>query len=249
MISKSLVLAVTAALCGIAAAQPVDQDTADVPPTPTPTPTPPPPPPPRAEPPPPPPPVEREASIHDLDGDRPTDLAFAIGVGYTRPAGGSFDLQTPNIASARLRLLSGLTFEPTVTISNSSIDTNPGTGAADSTESITEFGVGTLVRYPVIRHAKVDFEVLGSIGFDVTKDDPQGDYNTKTTSDLTLGWGVGIGYWLTHHWQLSASATDPLVTYTKTSQEVSQTATMSTSTTSIGITFDPTITFMIHLYN
>ena len=31
-------------------------------------------------------------------------------------ASGSFDLQTPNIASVRLRLISGLTFEPTITI-------------------------------------------------------------------------------------------------------------------------------------
>jgi hypothetical protein len=239
---------VLCALCGAAGAQPGPDQPAPSPDSEQPPPPQPPQPPPVARPTPPPPPVEHEVSVRELDGDRPSDLAFAIGLGYERPAGGSFDLQTPNIASVRLRLISGLTFEPTITISNTSIDTDPGTGMT-TTESIAEFGLGTLVRYPLIRHHHVDFEILGSIGFDVTKDDPAGDNNTKTTSELAVGWGIGIGYWLSHHWQLSASATNPLITFTKTSQQVSDTESMSTSTTNIGITFDPTITFMIHLYN
>ncbi len=231
------------ALCGAAGAQPQP----DQPIPPPEAPQPPPPPPPVVHPTPPPPP-EHEVSVHELDGDRPSELAFAIGLGYVRPVGGSFDLQMPNIASVRLRLPSGLTFEPTVTISNSSVDTDPGDGMT-TTDTISEFGLGTLVRYPIIRHHHIDFEILGNIGFDVTKDDPTGANNTKTTSDLDIGWGIGIGYWLSHHWQLSASATNPLIAYTKTSQDVSATATMSTSTTNIGLTFEPTITFMIHLYN
>jgi|HubBroStandDraft_6_1064221.scaffolds.fasta_scaffold429481_2 hypothetical protein len=237
------------AMCGVAGAQP--QPDQPMPPPPDtgqpPPPLAPQPPPPVAHPTPPPPP-EHEVSIHELDGDRPSDLAFAIGIGYERPAGGSFDLQTPNIASVRLRLISGLTFEPTITISNSSIDTDPGTGMT-TTETISEFGIGTLVRYPIIRHHHVDFEILGDIGLDVTKDNPANADSTKTTSELDIGWGIGIGYWLSHHWQLSASATNPLIAFTKTSQQISATETMSTSTTNIGITFEPTITFMIHLYN
>jgi hypothetical protein len=246
MIRKTLVLAITGALCGVATAQPVDQPTTDVAPTP-------PPPPPRPAPPPPvvvvtpPPPPEHVESIHDFDHDRPDDLSFAIGIGYVRPPGGSLDLQTPNIASARLRLISGLTFEPTVTIENSSIDMDNGT--MSMTETVTEFGLGTVVRFPVIRHGKFDFEILGNIAFDITKDDPDGDFNTKTTTDLTLGWGIAIGYWITHHWQLSASATNPLVTYTKTSTEIGENTSQSTSETDIGISFDPTIAVMIHLYN
>ncbi|HEX4456184.1 MAG TPA: hypothetical protein VH143_35225 [Kofleriaceae bacterium] len=240
---------VLVALCGVAGAQPQP----DQPPVDSQPPPPPPAPPPTSVPvmtptPTPPPAPEREVSIRELDNDRPDELAFAIGLGYERLPGGAFDLQQPNIASARLRLVSGLTFEPTVTISNTSISTDPGTGMS-TTESLSEFGIASLVRYPLIRHHHVDFEIVGSIGFDVAKDDPTGDFNTKTTSTFGIGWGISIGYWLSRHWQLSATATNPLIAFSKTSQEISQTETMSTSNTTIGLTFEPTIAFMIHLYN
>jgi hypothetical protein len=232
------------ALCGVASAQ-----TEPPPPPPPPTtPDAPPPPPPPVVAPTPPPPPEHEMSIRDLDNDRPNDLSFAIGIGYQRATTGAFDLQMPNIASVRLRLMSGLTFEPTITLSNTSNTTDPGTGMT-STESISELGLGTNVRYPLIRHHHVDFEIVGGINIDVTKDSPPGGDADKTTTTLGLDWGIGIGYWLSRHWQLSATATNPLVSFTKTSQEISATETMSTSTTSVGIVFAPAVAFMIHLYN
>jgi len=240
------------ALCGVASAQP--EPTPAPPPAPPPTPetAPPPPtptpPPPVVAPTPPPPPPEHEIQMSEAETDRPSDLSFAIGLGYERAAGGTFDLQTPNIASVRLRLISGLTFEPTITLSNTSNTTDPGTGMT-STESISELGLGTNVRYPVIHHHHVDFEVVGSVGIDVTKDSPPGGNMDRTTTTLGLGWGIGIGYWLSRHWQLSATATNPLFEFTNTSTETSPTETMSTSTTSVGIVFAPAISFMIHLYN
>jgi len=234
---------------GVANAQPGAPTPAEPAPPPAPEPAPPPAPPPAPTPPPAPAPPPPEMTAHQSDDNGPSELAFAIGLGYLRPAGGAFDLQMPNIASARLHLPSGLEFEPTVTIANSTVTTDPGGGAASSSESITEFGVGTLVRFPVIRHHRVDFQVVGSLQFDVTRDDPPGNDNTKTTTELDLGWGIGIGYWLGRHWQLSATATDALVSFTRTATDVTATQTTSTSTTNIGLTFDPTIFFMIHLYN
>ncbi|HEY1552041.1 MAG TPA: hypothetical protein VGG28_29645 [Kofleriaceae bacterium] len=239
---------VLVALCGVASAQPQPDPGTDTPPPAAPAPPPTSVPVMTPAPAPAPPPEPERLSADPIVDNRPSELAFAIGLGYQRPYGGSFDLQQPNIASARLRLVSGLTFEPTVTISNTSINTDPGTGTA-TTESLSEFGLATLVRYPLLRHHQIDFEIVGSIGFDVAKDDPTGDFNTKTTSTLGIGWGIGIGYWLSQHWQLSATATNPLIAFTKTSQEISQDSTMSTSTTSIGITFEPAIAFMLHLYN
>jgi hypothetical protein len=233
------------AMCGVAGAQPQPDQPPPPPEEPTPTfvaPPAPPAPTPTAI------PVMAPAPAPPIDNDRPDDLAFAIGLGYERPQGGSFNLQQPNIASARLRLVSGLTFEPTVTISNTTLDTDDGMGNTTE-ESISEFGLGTLVRYPLIRHRRVEFEIVGSFNFDVSKDDPPGDFNTKTATTLGLGWGIGIGYWLSRHWQISATATNPLVTYTSTGQQLSQTETMSTSSTTIGLTFEPTIAFMVHLYN
>ena len=243
------ILLVACAMGGVANAQPGTAPPASEPAPPPPDAPPPPPapapmPPPTAPPAPPP-----EMAMHPVDSDGPTDLSFAIGLGYLRPTGGAFDLQMPNIASARLHLASGLELEPTVTIANSTITNDPGGGAASSSESITEFGIGTLIRFPVIRHHRVDFQIVGSVQFDVTRDDPPGDNNTKTTTELDLGWGIGIGYWLGRHWQLSATATDALVSFNRQSTDTGAGTTTSTSTTNIGLTFDPAIFFMVHLYN
>ena len=249
----TLVIALIGASSALAGAQP-DPGTGTTDINPTPPPAPPPPPPSR------PPPAPTPSPPTSLDGplptahpapatlpDRPNDLAFAIGIGYVRPPGGSFDLQNPNAASVRLRLLSGLTFEPTVTIANTSSDVDNGMTATMDTTS--EFGVSTLIRLPLIHHGRVDFELLGIVGFDVLKDDPDGDYNTKTTSTIGIGWGVGIGYWLSPHWQLSTSATNPFITYSSVDTDTSQDTSNKTSTTTFGITFDPTVYVMIHLYN
>lgn len=152
-----LVSVVLLSLGGIAIAQPTEPGAGTTDVNPQSPPSEPQPPPPRPEPPaPPPPPVHTatpEPVAHD-DGIRPNDLAFAIGLGYARPVGGSIDLQTPNIASVRLRLISGVTFEPVVTIANSSHDTtDPG---GDSSEATTELEIGSVVRFPVIRHGRVD---------------------------------------------------------------------------------------------
>lgn len=235
-------------MVGVAPAQPVEPGpgTTDVQPVA-------PPPPPVVQPQPaqpvvvePPPPVRRH-EVGDVDDHRPNELAFAIGIGYTRPPGGGIDLQTPNIASARLRLVSGITFEPTVVIGNTSVSTSNGT--TDTNEAITQLDLGTLVRFPVIRHGRVDFEVLGSIGVNVVKDDPDGDYNTRTTTTFDLGWGIGIGYWFGPHWQLSVSATNPVFTYSQQKEETAFDTSMKNSTSTFAVQFNPTTMVMIHLYN
>ena len=128
------VLATLASLGGIAAAQPTEpgSGTTDVSPTPPPQPEPPPPGP--TPPPPQPPPPSHEIVMepaHASDGIHPTDIAFAIGIGYARPAGGSFDLQKPNVASVRLRLMNGITLEPIVAIANTSADYDDGDDGYD----------------------------------------------------------------------------------------------------------------------
>jgi hypothetical protein len=238
---------VSLGLCaGVASAQPTEPGpgTTDVSPTPLPQPPQPQPPPPQ-----PPPPETHPVLHHDDNGAsvRPTELAFAIGLGYARPPGGSIDLQTPNVASARLRLISGITFEPTVVIGNTSNDTT--VAMMDTTETITELNLATLVRFPVIRHNHIDFEVLGSIGLDVLKDDPDGDFNTKTTTTFGLGWGIGIGYWFSPHWQLSISETNPVLTFSSQKQETGPMAETKNSTTTFAVQFNPSTIVMLHLYN
>jgi hypothetical protein len=175
---------------------------------------------------------------------RPATLAFALGLGYQLPT----SLQTPNRTSARVRLISGLTFEPFVTLSNTSEDMETPM-MMETQNKLTELGIGVLGRFPIIAHDRVDFEILGTLGFANERDNPEGDYNTRTTNTFGIGWGIGIGYWISHHWQLSMSVTNDLVTYAQTKQQTGPSMTTKSSTTTIGVIFQPAVFAMIHLYN
>jgi hypothetical protein len=238
----SLALVLTASASGIAAAQ----DPSPPDPMTTTTPTDPAPPDPAPPPPPPPPqpapaPVVQAAPEH---ADRPVGLTIGLGLGYGLPT----SLETPNRTSARLRLASGLTFEPLLTIANSTSTSEPSTGT-ETEDKVTELGVAALVRLPLISKGRVDLEALATAGFSNVKTNPDGDFNTRTANTFGIGWGVGIGYWLGPHWQLSMSVTNPLVQYTSTKQQMGSGISDKDSETTIGIIFVPQVVAMIHLYN
>jgi hypothetical protein len=170
--------------------------------------------------------------------------AFGIGVGYSLPV----SLETPNTTSVRVRFPSGLTIEPRVAVSNSSTSINM-TGAPGTTDTITELNISGLVHKTLIQHGRYDFEILGGAAIDVTKNDPDGDNNTKTTTELGLVWGIGVNAWLSPHWQLSFDVQNPLVDYVSTKQETGPGMDMTTSTTNIGVVFAPIVAMMIHLYD
>lgn len=176
--------------------------------------------------------------------ERPDEFSIAIGLGYLLPT----SLETPNITSVRFRLPNGLTFEPRVVFANSGTDTDNGTTTLSS--KTTEFGIGSLVRFPLIKHGRVDFELLGALDFDTLKQDPDtdADNDATTTTTLTLSWGVAVNYWVSHHWAFSLSATNPLVSYDKVTVQMVP-ADQTTSTTSFGLEFTPTVFMMVHLYN
>lgn len=236
----ALVLVSLLGLTGLAAAEGEGTGTTDVNPNPGPAPAPTPAPAPAPTPTPT--PVVHEGAVAS-DDFRPSELAFAIGVGYAFPD----NVETPNVTSVRLRLVSGLTFEPRVIISNSSTDMDNGT--TQTTDTDTSLTLSTLVRLPVIRRGHTDFEILGSAGLSTVKHNPDGDYNTNTVTSFSIGWGVGIAYWLSHHWQLSFQAENPLIPFQQTKQQTGPMTETKSSTSSFGVTFDPTVVVMIHLYN
>jgi len=174
---------------------------------------------------------------------RPTELAFAIGVGYALPT----SLQTPNVTSVRLRLPSGLTFEPQLVLASSSNDVDNGVGPTTTTKQ-TELTAASLVRYPVRAHRKVDLEAIGTAALSSQTLNPEGDDNNRTTTLVQLGYGVGLAFWFTRHWNLSLTATNPLIAYTRTRQEMGTGMSSTNKTTTVGLVFDPTIALMIHLY-
>jgi len=245
--TKLLALSLVAATAGIAAAQPNPNpmQPSGGPDTPPENPPPPQPPPPQSPPPRPMPPPEPPAVVHHDTGDRPEELAFAIGLGYVFPT----SLETPNITSVRLRLPSGLTFEPRVIFASTSHTVDD--GVTSTTDKTTEFSIGSLVRIPAIRRGRVDFEVLASADIDSITNNPDGDNNDTTTTTLTVAWGVACNFWISRHWTFSLSATNPLIQYTKKKVDdpTMPGSTTATTDSSFGLIFDPVVFAMFHLYN
>jgi hypothetical protein len=190
----------------------------------------------------PPPPPPPPAPAADGSAHRPTEWSLAIGFGYDLPT----SLQTPNAASVRLRLPSGLTFEPRLTVARSSQEVDTGS-ATETTRS--EIGLGALVRFPLIRRGRVDLEILGGIDYnrDQTKPDPPDQDLTITT--FSAVYGVAVSAWITPHWQISLTTLNPLVSNVRRDEEMGPGTSTVTTTTTIGVEFNPSVGLMVHLYN
>lgn len=239
---------VSLALCvaaGSASAQPTTPTdpplgTEEVPPEPTPEPTPPPAPAPTPAPAPAPAPAV--AMTQPVDDHRPTAFSVGIGLGYALPT----SLEMPNITSVRFRLPSGLTFEPNLTLSSSSETLDTGTAVENS---VTQFELGALARFPLVRRGRVDFEMLGGLSVANITADPEGEDNDTTTTIFTAAYGVAVASWITSHWQVSFSALNPIVTNRRLKEEMGPDTTTVTTTTTFGLIFDPTVILMVHLYH
>lgn len=175
---------------------------------------------------------------------RPLGLAFGIGAGYTLPT----SIETPNTTSARVRFASGLTLEPRLVVQSTSQTRE--TDVTESDDAARDLTIGTLLRYPLVQRGKYDLLLLGAAFASAQSNDPDGADNKTSTTSLSLGWGLAVDWWISDHWDLSFSATNPIFALSKTSQDQAPPAgDISTTTTSIGAIWNPTISVMIHLYN
>jgi hypothetical protein len=173
---------------------------------------------------------------------RPTEFSVGIGVGYIFPT----SLQTPNVASVRFRLPTGLTFEPRVALASTKDSVDTGTPVDNKT---TDIGAGTVIRYPTMMHGKFDLELLGAVDIDIVTQDPAMDDNNTTTTTARISYGLAVNYWLTRHWNVSFTADNPVVSFTRVRQEMGPMNVLVTSETTIGAIFDPTVTVMIHIFH
>ena len=238
---KKMFLAVCV-LAGTAAAQPGDpQPPADQPTTPVDQPPQPPQPPhsqPRVDQPP------LPAIVEPPAPDRPTGFSLGIGVGYRIPT----SLSTPNITSVRVRLAGGITVEPTLVFASTSHASDNGTA---QTRVASEAGVSVLGRFPLVTRKRTELELLGGVGFDYLGEDPD-DLNSDdvtTTTTIAARYGVSVGFWITPHVQASLSASNSLVSFAKKREEMGLGSVLVTTDTTFGLIFDPTVAFMVHLYN
>jgi hypothetical protein len=177
-------------------------------------------------------------------GPRPDGFSVGIGLGYDLPT----TLQQPNITSVRVRLATGLTFEPLLAIGTSATSQDDGNGMT-VTNRQTEISAAVNVRVPRKVHDRVDLVLVGAAGLGITNTNPEGDNNDTSTRALALSWGLGLDYWVGHHWAISLTGTNPLISYQWTSQQTpTGTSDPSQSTTSIGLIWNPNVTLMVHLF-
>ncbi len=186
---------------------------------------------------PPPAPLPSSEDVH-----RPSALSVAIGLGYQLPT----SLQTPNLTSVRVRLASGLTFEPRLAIANSSQEIDTGSSIENKA---SELGIGALARFPVVRNGRVDLEILGGLDLNRQRTEPDAPDMNLSVTTFSAVYGVSVATWITRHWQVSLSALNALVTNTRRDEEMGPLTSTVTTTTTIGLIFDPTVALMVHLYH
>ena len=191
----------------------------------------------------------RHGGGHDHPQRRPEGRSLGLGFGWILPT----DLTIPNTVAARFRLPSGLTFEPSVRlrfIGTWDESDFGGTTSEDRDRSL-ELELFTFVRLPLAARGGVDLVALGGaeLGWSKRTVDPDGAANEQsvTTLDASLLWGLGLEWWFRHHFSLSFDATNPVVTYARSAQDT-QTVDTSSSATTAGAIWEPTIRLTLHLY-
>jgi hypothetical protein len=128
------------------------------------------------------------------------------------------------------------------------------TGQMTEKSSTTEFGATLLLRFPLRASARTDLDLIGGAGFATTTFNPDGADNDTSATAFTVSYGLGVGFWVSPHWQISMSALNPVFVYTKTKVEnpgapptIPPTET-ETSSNTLAVIFDPTILAMVHLH-
>jgi hypothetical protein len=192
---------------------------------------------------PPPPPAPAPAPAPDAASEhRPSGLSIGIGLGYALPV----SLQTPNITSVRIRLSTGLTFEPRLVVSRASQEVDTGMSTEDKQSS---FGIGALGRYPLVRRGRVDLELLGGIDVNQVNTTPEMPDSDVSITTFNAVYGLAVGTWINRHLQVSLSALNPILSITRRDEEMGLGTSTVTTTSSIGLIFQPDVLLMVHLHH
>jgi hypothetical protein len=170
---------------------------------------------------------------------RAEGMTFGLGVNYIL---GGAELDRPDGASLRIRLVTGLTFEPFVRLATHGQSTMDG----DFKNAQNEFIVGTNVRLPLKSRGKVDLVAQIGGGLGVTVNDPDGDDNNTTVTTLGIDYGLSVEYWFNQNWNLSFTARNQFIQYESIGQQSS--SDLDQSNTDIGIIWDPVVDLSLHLF-
>jgi hypothetical protein len=197
---------------------------------------------------------------------RPVGNAIGIGAGWNFGATGQSILE-PNTVGVRFRL-GGIALEPSFSLVSNNDSTGnlqhraigtlpPTDNSTNGSGSGLTSNVGTQIRFTMASRGPLDLVGIGSIGVNWGS-------STSTTNPTdtatTKGYGVGIEWFLGHDLSLSADATNPLVSWTRTDAVTENTTTVANTMTSLnrtedkknttawGLTFSPVVRVLMHLY-
>lgn len=173
---------------------------------------------------------------------RPPAFSIGVGFGYRLPT----EIDLPNATSVRVRLRSGLTFEPFIGLANDSLTSDAG---ADESEDVnSEVALGARVRYPMRSRGRADLTLVGGATVGLITENPDGDSNTTKTTLFGLEYGVAIDYWLSSHWNLSLTGTNPILNLISESGETAGGDEIEVTRRQIGLIFSPRVAVMIHAH-
>lgn len=173
---------------------------------------------------------------------RPEGFSIGIGAGFRLPT----ELTLPNTTSIRFRLGSGLTFEPMLTLSHENVTVEQGNDSITNSTNDIDFALA--VRYPLKQSGRVDFSLIGAVEVGTRVSDPEGTENNTSLTLFGLGYGLALDYWLNRHWNISMNATNPVVSVVSTNQQNAAAPDESSTDTTFGAIFGPTVAVMIHLH-
>lgn len=182
---------------------------------------------------------------------RPEGKSLGIGMGYSSTTlinVGIENVGAPDVVSARFRMDSGLTIEPSVTLAVETGSSKVGTAPADSTTGV-DIIFGGNVRKPFWSRNRVEaIFIVGAelaVGSDTAK--VGGAKTTSTAFLVGANYGVGVEYFPRAHWSLSLDATNPIINLVSAQSKAGGVKT-TTSNIFFGAVFDPTVRLMWHLY-
>ncbi|MFH0899845.1 MAG: hypothetical protein V2A73_04370 [Pseudomonadota bacterium] len=179
------------------------------------------------------------------DTTRPEPLTISIGAGWTLYEYTAEDksdgyqpvsILEPNTASIRILAMPKLWIEPRLAVQHS---------VSSDDDKMTMLMLKGVVRYQFASRGPVELAGLvvpSIVHAGATYDNPSS--TDRSMTELGLGWGIGLDWFLRSNLFLSIDATNPFFSYTNWSYEGAD----DSSSYSLGLVFNPTIAVLLNLY-
>ncbi|RMG15166.1 MAG: hypothetical protein D6729_12710 [Deltaproteobacteria bacterium] len=211
-------------------------------------------------------PAGREAGATEAKGGAPaasggptlpTDFTVGVGAGWVFPGA---EVLSPNVGLTRLRVTPEIEVEGALNLGfgsgSTKTDINPDDNTMDTEDRTAHFALALSVdvRYAALRGAHAEFVAGGGIGVGFTgqETDPDGPDNIQRTLSTSLAaqWLLGVNWFVTQNFAVSADVRNPLLSYTNQSTEIpSEDRVDSTTSLDLGLIFAPQarITLLFYL--